>query len=113
MIDVYKRQVFRLYRMNKMSRESRDSMAMRGFEETAEIVQNHGESYLELKLKEMTAHSRANGKVMAGRLKTLKLSLIHISSGVTTATSRGECWIYMPSYMDFQKQKQTGRFGRH
>ena len=64
--------VFRLYRMNKKSGESRDSMAMRGFEETAEIVQNHGESYLELKLKEMTAHSRANGKVMAGRLKTLK-----------------------------------------
>ena len=64
--------VFRLYRMNKKSGKSRDSMAMRGFEETAEIVQNHGESYLELKLKEMTAHSRANGKVMAGRLKTLK-----------------------------------------
>ena len=64
--------LFRLYRMNKKSGKSRDSMAMRGFEETAEIVQNHGESYLELKLKEMTAHSRANGKVMAGRLKTLK-----------------------------------------
>ena len=64
--------VFRLYRMNKKAGKNRDSMAMRGFEEIAEIVQEHGESYLELKLKEMTAHSRANGEAMAGKLKTLK-----------------------------------------
>ena len=45
-LDVYKRQ-------------GRDSMAMRGFEDIAEIVQENGESYLELKLKEMAAHYRA------------------------------------------------------
>ena len=43
--------VFRLYRMNKKQGQGRDSMAMRGFEEIAEIVQENGESYLELKLK--------------------------------------------------------------
>ena len=64
--------VFRLYRMNKKQGQGRDSMAMRGFEEIAEIVQENGESYLELKLKEMAAHSRANGEMMAGKLKTLK-----------------------------------------
>ena len=47
-------------------------MAMIGFEDIDEIVQENGESYLELKLKEMAAHSRANGKMMAGKLKTLK-----------------------------------------
>lgn len=47
-------------------------MAMRGFEEIAEIVQENGESYLELKLKEMAAHSRVSGEMMAGKLKTLK-----------------------------------------
>lgn len=64
--------VFRLYRMNKKPGQDRDSMAMRGFEDIAEIVQENGESYLELKLKEMAAHSRANGEMMAGKLKTLK-----------------------------------------
>ena len=64
--------VFRLYRMNKKQGQGRDSMAMRGFEDIAEIVQENGESYLELKLKEMAAHSRANGEMMAGKLKTLK-----------------------------------------
>ena len=64
--------VFRLYRMNKKPGQSRDSMAMRGFEETAEIVQDKGESYLELKVKDMSAHSRVNGETMVGKLKTLK-----------------------------------------
>lgn len=64
--------VFRLYRMNKKQGQGRDSMAMRGFEEIAEIVQENGESYLELKLKEMEAHSRVSGEMMAGKLKTLK-----------------------------------------
>ncbi len=35
--------VFRLYRMNKKQGQGRDSMAMRGFEEIAEIVQENGE----------------------------------------------------------------------
>ena len=85
--------VFRLYRMNKKPGQSRDSMAMQGFEETAEIVQDKGESYLELKVKDMSAHSRVSGETMVGKLKTLKyehdevletvdivnnLSLIHI-----------------------------------
>ena len=65
--------VFRLYRMNKKQGQGRDSMAMRGFEEIAEIVQENGESYLELKLKEMAAHSRANGEMMAGKLKNTKV----------------------------------------
>lgn len=64
--------VFRLYRMNKKPGQSRDSMAMRGFEETAEIVQDQGESYLELKVKDMSAHSRVSGETMVGKLKTLK-----------------------------------------
>ena len=64
--------VFRLYRMNKNPGQSRDSMAMRGFEETAEIVQDKGESYLELKVKDMSAHSRVSGETMVGKLKTLK-----------------------------------------
>lgn len=64
--------VFRLYRMNKKQGQGRDSMAMRGFEDIAEIVQEKGESYLELKLKEMAAHSRVSGEMMAGKLKTLK-----------------------------------------
>ena len=64
--------VFRLYRMNKKPGQSRDSMAMRGFEETAEIVQDKGESYLELKVKDMSAHSRVRGETMVGKLKTLK-----------------------------------------
>ena len=64
--------VFRLYRMNKKPGQSRDSMAMRGFEETAEIVQENGESYLELKVKDMSAHSRVSGETMVGKLKTLK-----------------------------------------
>lgn len=64
--------VFRLYRMNKKPGQSRDSMAMRGFEETAEIVQDKGESYLELKVKDMLAHSRVSGETMVGKLKTLK-----------------------------------------
>ena len=64
--------VFRLYRMNKKPGQSRDSMAMRGFEETAEIVQDKGESYLELKVKDMSANSRVSGETMVGKLKTLK-----------------------------------------
>lgn len=64
--------VFRLYRLNKKPGQSRDSMAMRGFEETAEIVQDKGESYLELKVKDMSAHSRVSGETMVGKLKTLK-----------------------------------------
>ena len=64
--------VFRLYRMNKKPGQGRDSMAMRGFEETAEIVQEQGKSYLELKMKEMSAHSRASGGTMTGKLDTLK-----------------------------------------
>ncbi len=64
--------VFRLYRMNKKLGQDRGSMAMRGFEDIAEIVQENGESYLELKLKEMAAHSRVSGEMMAGKLKTLK-----------------------------------------
>lgn len=64
--------VFRLYRMNKKPGQSRDSMTMRGFEETAEIVQDKGESYLELKVKDMSAHSRVSGETMVGKLKTLK-----------------------------------------
>ena len=64
--------VFRLYRMNQKPGQSRDSMAMRGFEETAEIVQDKGESYLELKVKDMSAHSRVSGETMVGKLKTLK-----------------------------------------
>ena len=64
--------VLRLYRMNKKPGQSRDSMAMRGFEETAEIVQDKGESYLELKVKDMSAHSRVSGETMVGKLKTLK-----------------------------------------
>ena len=64
--------VFRLYRMNKKPGQDRDSMAMSGFEDIAEIVQEKGESYLELKLKEMAAHSRVSGEMMAGKLKTLK-----------------------------------------
>lgn len=64
--------VFRLYRVNKKPGQSRDSMAMRGFEETAEIVQDQGESYLELKVKDMSAHSRVSGETMVGKLKTLK-----------------------------------------
>ena len=64
--------VFRLYRMNKKPGQSRDSMAMRGFEETAEIVQDKEESYLELKVKDMSAHSRVSGETMVGKLKTLK-----------------------------------------
>lgn len=64
--------VFRLYRMNKKPGQSRDSMAMRGFEETVEIVQDKGESYLELKVKDMSAHSRVRGETMVGKLKTLK-----------------------------------------
>lgn len=64
--------VFRLYRMNKKPGQGRDSMAMRGFEETAEIVQDKGESYLELKVKDMSAHSRVSGETMVGKLKTLK-----------------------------------------
>lgn len=64
--------VFRLYRMNKKPGQSRDSMAMRGFEETAEIVQDKGESYLGLKVKDMSAHSRVSGETMVGKLKTLK-----------------------------------------
>lgn len=64
--------VFRLYRMNKKPGQSRDSMAMRGFEETAEIIQDKGESYLELKVKDMSAHSRVSGETMVGKLKTLK-----------------------------------------
>lgn len=64
--------VFRLYRMNKKPGQSRDSMAKRGFEETAEIVQDKGESYLELKVKDMSAHSRVSGETMVGKLKTLK-----------------------------------------
>lgn len=64
--------VFRLYRMNKKLGQGRDSMAMRGFEETAEIVQDKGESYLELKVKDMSAHSRVSGETMVGKLKTLK-----------------------------------------
>lgn len=64
--------VFQLYRMNKKPGQSRDSMAMRGFEETAEIVQDKGESYLELKVKDMSAHSRVSGETMVGKLKTLK-----------------------------------------
>lgn len=64
--------VFRLYRMNKKLGQDRSSMAMRGFEDIAEIVRENGESYLELKLKEMSAHSRVSGEMMAGKLKTLK-----------------------------------------
>ena len=64
--------VFRLYRMNKSLGKNRDSMAMQGFEEMADIVQDHGKSYLELRLKEMSAHSRASGETMVGKLQTLK-----------------------------------------
>ena len=72
--------VFRLYRMNKKQGQGRDSMAMRGFEEIAEIVQENGESYLELKLKEMAAHSRVSGEMMAGKLKTLKYEKLYHSA---------------------------------
>ena len=64
--------VFRLYRMNRKPGQSRDSMAMRGFEELAEIVQDQDGSYLELKLKDVTARSRVNGATMVGKLKTIK-----------------------------------------
>lgn len=66
------RVVFRLYRMNRKQGKSADSMAMRGFEEQAEIVQEDGKSYLELRVKDMAATSRMNGKAMVGHLKTLK-----------------------------------------
>ena len=64
--------VFRLYRVNKKPGQSRDSMAMGGFEEIAEIVQDGDRSYLELKLKDMTGLSRVSGETMIGHLKTLK-----------------------------------------
>lgn len=66
------RVVFHLYRMNRELGKSSDSMAMGGFEETAEIVQKGGKSYLELRAKEMAATSRVNGQAMVGHLKTLK-----------------------------------------
>ncbi len=64
--------VFRLYRMKTGHGQGRDSMAMQGFEETAEIVQDKQEGFLELKLKEMTAHSRVSGESLVGKLSTLK-----------------------------------------
>lgn len=66
------RVVFRLYRVNRKPGENGDSMAMQGFEEMAEIVQDHGKSYLELRVKDMAAISRMNGREMKGRLSTLK-----------------------------------------
>ena len=47
-------------------------MAMRGFEEKAEIVQENGKSYLELRARDMMAISRINGRTLQGHLKTLK-----------------------------------------
>lgn len=64
--------VFRLYRVHKKPGQERDSMAMRGFEEIAEIVQEEKKSYLELRLREMSALSRVSREAMAGKLKTLK-----------------------------------------
>lgn len=64
--------VFRFYRMDKRAGRESTSMAMRGFEELAEIVQKEEQTYLRLSLKEMSAQSRASGREMAGRLKSLK-----------------------------------------
>ena len=75
--------VFRLYRVNMKPGQSRDSMAMGGFEEIAEIVQEGDKSYLELKLKDMTGHSRVSGETMIGHLKTLKYE----HEGILTETA--------------------------
>lgn len=66
------RVVFRLYKMNRKNGKNGDSMAMRGFEEKAEIVQENGKSYLELRARDMMAISRINGRTLQGHLKTLK-----------------------------------------
>ena len=66
------RVVFRMYRINRKPGENGDSMAMHGFEDMAEIVQDNGKSYLELRVKDMSATSRMNGREMKGRLSTLK-----------------------------------------
>lgn len=66
------RVVFCLYRINRKPGESGASMAMHGFEEMAEIVQNNGKSCLELRVRDMAATSRMDGRAMVGHLSMLK-----------------------------------------
>lgn len=63
---------FCIYRMNKKRGKNRFSMAMQGFEPEAYIIKKNAETYLELKLKDMTANSRLNGRQMSGHLSSLK-----------------------------------------
>lgn len=63
---------FCIYKMNRMRGRSRFSMAMQGFQSEAYIIQKESKSYLELKLKDMTANSRLNGEKMSGHLSSLK-----------------------------------------
>lgn len=82
------RVVFRLYRINRKQGESVDSMAMNGFEETAEIIQDNGKSYLELRVKDMAATSRINGREMKGHLSTLKYQYDGIMQTVNVENHR-------------------------
>ena len=60
-----------LFKINPMERAQK-SMADRGFERIAKIIQNSQESYLELTVKEMHATSRVDGHDMKGHLASLK-----------------------------------------
>ena len=61
---------FMVYRLD--SKEFRPSMADRGFEKPARLKHNSRGSSLILKVCDMTASSRITGKLMKGRLETLK-----------------------------------------
>lgn len=61
---------FMVYRLD--SKEFRPSMADRGFEKPARLKHNSRGSFLILKVCDMTASSRITGKLMKGRLETLK-----------------------------------------
>lgn len=65
---------FCIYKLSSKNnkKKSRFSMAMHGFEQDAYIVHEADGEYLELRLKDMSAHSRINGMTMIGHLSSLK-----------------------------------------
>lgn len=64
---------FIIYRMAEEERGL--SMADRGFEKPATLKHNKRGSWLELKIREMKAHSRINGQNMIGHMESLKYEM--------------------------------------
>ena len=78
---------FCIYRMDKKSGRNRFSMAMQGFQEEAFITRKGTKNYLELRLKDMTASSRLDGRKMNGHLSSLKYD--HDGTMVTVEIQEG------------------------